>query len=62
MSKFLINKNINLQSQDFKYSLSLMSYVKTPSKQSDNSLPNNLLKNQRVSKEPDKVESDDDNV
>ena len=62
MSKFLINKNINLQLQDFKYSLSLMSYVKTPSKQCDNSLPKNLLKNQRVSKEPDKVESDDDNV
>ena len=33
---------------------------KTPSKQSDNPLPKNLLKKKRVSKEADKVESDDD--
>ena len=34
---------------------------KTPSKQIENSLPKNLLKKKRVSKEADKVESDNDN-
>ena len=34
---------------------------KTPSKQSENPLPKNLLKKKRVSKEADKVESDNEN-
>ena len=38
-----------------------MSKAKTPSKQSENTLPKNLMKKKRIYKEADKFESDNDN-